>query len=348
MGDRITIREIAEKAKVSPGTVDRVLHNRGEVSEKTRERVLRIAEEGNYEPNIFARHLVLNKTFSIISLLPKHKKNSYWAYPEAGIDKSAEAFKAFGIRNSSMLFKEENAEDFYNKAKKALNAEPDGILLAPVIYNEAVWLAGECSRRNIPLVLIDSDLPEVPRLTSISQDAFQGGVLAAKLIHFSGCFRRIFFANITRRLENNEVIKQRKKGFYSYFKAEGLAAEAEIKELAFKAEEGSFREELQKFVQDLQARDAVFVPNSKVHFLAEALKAAGKSNQVRLIGYDLTEKNMKSLESGNIDFLINQKPERQGFMGIEAFYKHLVLKQEVEERVFMPLEIVTKENMRFI
>lgn len=346
MGDRITIREIAEKAEVSPGTVDRVLHNRGEVSAKTRERVLKIAREGNYEPNIFARHLVLNKTFTIASILPKHKKNDYWAYPEEGIHRSASELKAFGIRNTTFLFEEEDGKDFEEKAEQALYTQPDGLLLAPTIYEKSVWLAEECSRRNIPLVLIDSDLPGIPRLTSISQDAFQGGVLAAKLIHFSGDHQRIFFVNISRKLENNDVIKQRKKGFLAYYKSQPLAVKVEEK--TFKADESSFSKDLKNFIQALREKDAIFVPNSKVHFVAAGLEKAGKSAAVRLIGYDLTEKNRPYLEKNTIDFLINQKPERQGFMGLEAFYKHLVLKQEMEQRVFMPLEIVTRENMRFI
>lgn len=344
MGDRITIREIAEKANVSPGTVDRVLHNRGEVSAKTRERVLRIAREGNYEPNLFARHLVLNKTFSIVSILPKHKKNEYWGYPLAGIEQSATELKPFGIRNTPFLFEEENADDFLVTAEKALLAQPDGILLAPVIYEKALWLAEECNRRDIPLVLIDSDLPGVQKLTSISQDAFQGGVLAAKLIHYSGG-QRMYLTNISRKVENNHVVKQRKKGFFSFFESHAIAAN--IEEVVFKADEPLFQEHLDKFVDALQEKDALFVPNSKVHFMAGALEKAGKAGLVRLIGYDLLEKNMKFLERETIDFLINQKPERQGFMGIEALYKSLVLKQKVEERVFIPLEIVTRENMQF-
>lgn len=346
MGDRITIREIAAKAKVSPGTVDRVLHNRGEVSEKTRERVLKIAKEGNYEPNIFARHLVLNKSFSVISILPVYKKKSYWAYPVAGINRSVEEFKAFGIRNTTLFFEEENADDFSSKAEEALKAGPDGILLAPSIYEKAMWLAQECSHRNIPLVLIDADLPGVPRLTSIHQKAFQGGVLAAKLIHFSGCHHRIFLVPVTLKPESSEVIKERKRGFYSFFKEQGL--KVNIQESDIIAGSSTFRDELKSFVKDLEEKDSIFVPNSKVHFMAEALEKGGKAGKVRLTGYDLTEKNRKFLLNGTIDFLINQKPERQGFLGIEAFYKHLVLKQEVDERVYMPLEIVTKENVDFI
>ncbi|WP_234408903.1 LacI family DNA-binding transcriptional regulator [Marinilabilia salmonicolor] len=45
----VRIKDIAEKANVSIGTVDRVLHNRGEVAKKTKEKVLTIAKEMNYQ-----------------------------------------------------------------------------------------------------------------------------------------------------------------------------------------------------------------------------------------------------------------------------------------------------------
>lgn len=356
MGDRITIREIAEKAKVSPGTVDRVLHNRGEVSQKTREKVLKIAREGNYEPNIFARHLVLNKTFSIISMVPRYGEHDYWSYPVAGLNNAGAELKAFGIRNSTSFFEEGNAEDFYAAAIEVLKARPDGILLAPVIYEKAIWMAEQCREQQIPLVLIDSDLPGVEKLASISQDAFQSGVLAAKLIHYSSRIARpdeqagaepeIYIATISRKGENNDVIKQRKRGFYSFFTNHGI--KHNIREVEFKAEESGFEEELERFVHTLKGSEGIFAPNSKVHWLASAMEKADRAAAARLIGYDLIDRNVEFLEREVIDFLINQKPELQGFMGIQALYKHLVLKQEVEKRVFMPLEIVTRENVRFI
>ncbi|RYE20651.1 MAG: LacI family transcriptional regulator, partial [Sphingobacteriaceae bacterium] len=51
----VRIKDIALKANVSTGTVDRVLHNRGNVNEKVKEKVLKIINEMNYEPNFIAR-----------------------------------------------------------------------------------------------------------------------------------------------------------------------------------------------------------------------------------------------------------------------------------------------------
>ncbi len=56
----MNIYEIAEKAGVSIATVSRVINNNCSVSEKTREKVLRIIDEESYRPNVFARGLVID------------------------------------------------------------------------------------------------------------------------------------------------------------------------------------------------------------------------------------------------------------------------------------------------
>ena len=56
---RVGIQEIARLAKVSIGTVDRALHGRKRISERTRKRILRIAHEVGYRPNLAARRVVM-------------------------------------------------------------------------------------------------------------------------------------------------------------------------------------------------------------------------------------------------------------------------------------------------
>ena len=342
----MTIKEIAEKAKVSVGTVDRVLHNRGEVSEKTREKVLQIMREGNYEPNLFARQLVLNKVFTIASLLPSSGEGDYWAYPEQGVRRAEKEVKPFGIRNQFFFFEEENEQDFEKTAREVLRAKPDGLLLAPVIHEKARWLAAECEQEQIPLVLVDSDLPDSKRLASIGQQAYQSGRLAGKLLHFAGGSQTIYLVNITRRNENNNVFKQRKSGFHAYFQEHSLPVK--IKEINLKVEEGDFRQQLEGLSREFREGDAVFAPDSKIHWLAGSVQAAGKSSRIRMVGYDLVEKNKQYLQDGTIDFLINQKPELQGYLGMQSLYRFLVLKQEEQESVRIPIEIVTRENLAFI
>ena len=67
MGDRIRIKDIAAKAGVSVGTVDRVLHKRPNVSKLAKEKVEKILNEINYQPNVYASVLAYNKPIPFIA-----------------------------------------------------------------------------------------------------------------------------------------------------------------------------------------------------------------------------------------------------------------------------------------
>lgn len=66
----ISSLELAQLCGVSQGTVDRALHNRTGVSEKTREHILAKAEEYGYMPNPTAREVLAGKTKLVVALIP--------------------------------------------------------------------------------------------------------------------------------------------------------------------------------------------------------------------------------------------------------------------------------------
>ena len=67
---KITIKEVAEQANVSPSTVSRVISNSSQISEKTKERVREVINELNYKPNAFARSLANKKSRILGVILP--------------------------------------------------------------------------------------------------------------------------------------------------------------------------------------------------------------------------------------------------------------------------------------
>jgi len=86
-----TIKNIAERAGVSIGTVDRVIHNRGHVSKEAEIKVKEAITYLDYTPNFFARRLKLSKTFRFGILMPELSQDSrYWNMPAQGIERAAE------------------------------------------------------------------------------------------------------------------------------------------------------------------------------------------------------------------------------------------------------------------
>ncbi|TET96803.1 MAG: LacI family DNA-binding transcriptional regulator [Candidatus Zixiibacteriota bacterium] len=61
----VSIKDIAQKAGVSPSTVSRALHNHPHISTETGERVQRLAHEMGYTPSLVARSLVTQDTATI-------------------------------------------------------------------------------------------------------------------------------------------------------------------------------------------------------------------------------------------------------------------------------------------
>ncbi|MBI1766910.1 MAG: hypothetical protein HYR67_00885, partial [Bacteroidetes bacterium] len=78
--------------------------------------------------------------------------------------------------------------------------------------------------------------------------------------------------------------------------------------------------------------------------VASFLKSHGK-NGIRLVGYDLLDKNIEYLKLGIIDFLIHQKPEQQAFEGISCLANHLIFKKEIKPINLFPLEVITRQNL---
>ena len=75
--ERMTLQEVARRAKVSTATVSRVLNNTGRVKEAARARVLKAIDELNYHPNIHARTLARGRSRTL-GLIVSNLKNPFF------------------------------------------------------------------------------------------------------------------------------------------------------------------------------------------------------------------------------------------------------------------------------
>lgn len=342
MNKKATTKEIARLAAVSVGTVDRVIHNRGQVSEATRMKVLKIIEELDYQPNLVARHLVLKKTYHIVALLPRATDSDYWIKPQTGVKKAVEDLKQMPLNVETILFDQLDPDDFHAKADECIRQAPDGIIIAPVVYDEAVIFTSRLQAANIPYLFIDSTIDEANPLCFIGQNSFQSGYLAAKLLHWGNKAMRNPLIVLPRSpTDNNRINSRRTSGFNAYFEKKAVCPLETVTDLHLKQIENG--EHI-----DLTAAAAIFVPNSKVYLIAEQLKNASLAHKPALIGYDLTPANLEYLKEGYIDFLIHQKPETQGYQAVQTFFRYLVLgEKEINPIHFMPLALITRENMDY-
>src|SRR5690554_4336048 len=154
---QVRIKDIAEKAGVSIGTVDRVLHNRGEVAAETRKRVLAIARELHYQPNILAQALTAKKQYHLAALLPQSSSdNVFWTLHPQGIEKAIKSLRPFYVDVRFFFFELHNEVDFAEKAKQILEYQPEGVIFAPILKKESLQFCTELDIRKIPYIFIDT------------------------------------------------------------------------------------------------------------------------------------------------------------------------------------------------
>ena len=134
--DKITINDIARRTGLSKGTVDRVLHNRGEVSKKSYEKVMEVIRELGYEPNVYASLLAKGKKHLVAVLIPAHEPGSFWELAASGIDKPGDPVTAVGLETVLFEYDQYDIDSFRAAAAKVLEAEPSGVVLAPLFQGE--------------------------------------------------------------------------------------------------------------------------------------------------------------------------------------------------------------------
>ena len=125
-----TIKEIAELAGVSRGTVDRVLNNRGSVNQATAEKILEIAKALDYKPNRAGIVLAAQKKRLKLGVILFSVDNPFFDDVLTGVNKKAEELAGY---NCTVIVKQVHfniAEQL--RAIDELEAEEvNGIAMAP-------------------------------------------------------------------------------------------------------------------------------------------------------------------------------------------------------------------------
>ncbi len=342
------IKDIAELAGVSIGTVDRVLHKRGEVAEKTRENVIKIVKDLDYSPNVIARALKSKKKVNLVSLLPEPAEESaFWFKHPEGILRAMAELDPFPVRLTQVTFDMLDEKDFVKKSEHALSLHPDGVILAPIFKSESIVFCNRLTKKHIPFVFIDGFIEETEFLSYTGEDIFQSGRVAGQLVDLvTPVNKDILIINIARNIRNVHHLSKRTKGFLSYFPESGKNKGELINLSIIDPVPVNIKKELNRVLARNPGIGSIFVTGSKSYKIADYMADEG-INSLNLIGYDLLERNVKYLVSGKIKFLIGQRPEEQTYKGVRKLFDYLSMDRVPEKMEYLPVDVVTSENVKF-
>lgn len=341
----IRIKDIAEMAGVSEGTVDRVLHNRGKVSKSASDKVKRILAEINYKPNLIARTLGSNRNYQLAIVIPNPERDPYWKQSFEGIKQAESELVQFGITLAIdyLFFDQHVKESFQEMTLKAFHSKPDGILIAPLFYYASMPFFKVLKESRIPFVQINTFIKEAEALSFIGQDSFQSGKLAAELISFGHTNDHNFgILHIDEDLTHSIHLIEKERGFKSFFGSDNKERD-QIQTFSIPApDQPGFQKQIEA-VLNTPNLNGLYVSTSKTYVVARELER--RRLKIRLIGYDLLEENLDFLRKGYIDFLIHQNPRRQAKLGVRSLANYLLFEKIPPTLNLFPLEIISRNNI---
>lgn len=350
MSEKIRIKDIAERAGVSTGTVDRVLHGRPNVSPTAREKVEKTLKELDYQANVYASALARNRSYNFVLLMPKYESEAYWEEIEEGAVKASEARRDFHINLHIVYFDRFSNESYVEQCRHCLSSKPDGVIIVPSDTTTTTAFADRLHSLNTPFVLLDSFIPEIRPLAFFGQDSFCSGYFAAKILMLIAHQEKEIM--LMRLIKDGKVVSRqqenREVGFLSYMRKHYPDIKIAYLDLPFaqKANITQYTAMLDMFFADHPDVHHCITFNSKAYIVADYLQITRRKD-IQIMGYDMVNKNAMCLREGTISFLIAQHAYMQGNLCVEALFNAVVLKKEVTPVNYMPIELISRENMDF-
>jgi LacI family transcriptional regulator len=198
----LSVKDVAELAGVSVGTVSRVINNNPTVKPDTREKVLAAIETLHYVPNEVARNFKMQKSMIVALLLPDIAHpffSELTSYIEDALDQ--QNYKMILCNSKGKPQKELYYYDILSQNKVA------GIIV--ITYNNV----DHPVLNKIPVITIDRHITH--EISCVTSDNYNGGRMALNELVKAGVKKPAFLGYIPDSFINASVseVELRKKGF---------------------------------------------------------------------------------------------------------------------------------------
>lgn len=283
----VTIVDIARRLGVSPMTVSRALTGNSEISDGTRRRVLRCAQELGYRPNRWARSLVTKKSL-IVGIVVPDISHSYFAEVTRGVQ---EVLEKAGF---SLLLCHSNLDPQkeITEIDMLAGSRTEGLIIASEQPEGSPKVFLRLREQRVPVVLVDRFFPQ-HRFPCVRVDDIGVGRLAASHLLDLG-HRRIAHIQGPRL----SPASLRRKGFEARLRESGLSLDSELV-AAGRFDVASGREAMNKLLAARRRPTAVFAGNDPM--------AVGAVYACREAGLSVPH-DISVIGAGNIEGECNPSP----------------------------------------
>ena len=346
---RIRTKDIAQKAGVSLGTVDRVIHNREGVSKKSREKVLSIMKELGYEPNRYASALASNKRFNFACIIPSHSDGEYWEQVEKGLEDGSKEFADLGISLTFHYYDSFDYPSFTIAAEKILEQDANAVIIGPTVKEFTLPFTSVLDSKGIPYIFVDANIEGASPLAFFAQHAIMSGYFTAGIVlplRLRYGEKVAIFETSRKNLTGSNQQVSREEGFRKWISENSSPVSILKVSLPPERDKDYDANILGDFFSKNPDVKTGVIFNSRAYAVGEYLR----DNSIKdfdLTGYDLLPRNVECLKGGWISRLISQRPHQQGYEAVRALCSELILRKETRSENLMPIDLLTKDNIDF-
>lgn len=347
MDKKIRIKDIARMAGVSAGTVDRVLHNRGNVSDDARKAVEKIIKQVDYKPNMHVSSLSLKRKYKIAVTTPQYSSGAYWESIHKGIKYALDEYENIKVEYRVLTYNQYDVYSCREVFEKISHLEMDALIIGPTFKDETIELCSIMDKREIPYIFVDSSVDKCHPLAFFSADHYIVGRLIANLItSIIPKGSNIGLLQAVRTGDSSAYTTiLRKKGFTDYLTE--MKSTNQVLQIPFSVSQTEDNEKhLSHFFKNHQKVSGIVVMNSRGSIVSDYLYN-NNIDKIKMICMDLTTPNIAAVKKGQIDLLIGQGPEYQGFYAMKRLLEYLIFKNPVNLQNFVQLDIITKETIDY-
>ncbi len=340
----VTIKDIAQAAGVSRGTVDRVLNGRGRVSAQVAQRVRELAAEMKYSPNRAGRELAAIKRSIRMGLFLPGLENSFFGDVLRGAQAAAQSLSDYGVSLEIRQVKGYAVEDHVRALKELLELCPDGICAATVDVPETRDLVNRAYQAGTPVIAINTDLSQTSRLSYVGCDYTASGRTAAGMLALlKGAAPKVLTLIGSRSMQGHV---QRVEGFRQALEERGVFWEdcgcLECQD----DDEVSCRLVLEHFSAEKEQRpNCLFLAGAGVEGACRALSQLHLEGRVQVLPFDEIPFTRDWIRRGLIPATVCQEPFEQGYRAVKLLFDYLVRDVRPPERYYTRTVLKIRENL---
>ncbi|EAE7721117.1 LacI family transcriptional regulator [Listeria monocytogenes] len=277
---KISIKDIAKLSGVSVATVSRVINDNGRFSEETREKVLAVIKETNYQMNFSAKSLRMNKSFSVGILVPDISN-----YFFSSVVQQIEAI-LFDQGYSTIIC---NTGRNLDKEMAYLNMLESKMVDGLIVISGADEFGFKYTNaeNGIPYVCIDRQPKDKKDTIFISSNHYQGAFEATEALIHAGVKSPVIFMHSRQ----SSSAKERLKGFQDALKKNNIRYDPDVSKFTVDLQIHDYQKSIITFVNEVTTMDGIFAINDNIALeLLNLLPTIGKKipNDIKVIGFDDT------------------------------------------------------------